>query len=71
MATLGLSLIIFGWAIQYLSKGKNINPTFVVIYVAGVALLTLDGIFTNQPSMALLNLASLVTALAVFSRIKK
>jgi len=71
MYTLGLSLIIFGWAIQYLSKGKNINPTFVVIYVAGVALLTLDGVFTNSPTMALLNLASLVTALAVFSRIKK
>ena len=71
MAYLGLSLIIFGWAIQYMSKGKNINPTFIVIYIAGAALLAIDSINNNMPTYTILNLSSLAAALAVYSKIKK
>lgn len=71
MANFGLLLIIIGWGIQYLSKGKNIRPAFIITYCFGVLLLAVDGYINGLTSSAILNLVSLISALAVLYKTKK
>lgn len=71
MANFGLLLIIIGWWIQYLNKGKNIQVGFIIAYCFGVFLLAVDGYINGLTTLATLNLASLISALAVLYKLKK
>lgn len=71
MTNLGLVLIIIGWGIQLLGKGKNIKPNFVLVYSVGAVILAIDGYRSGLVTLAVLNLISFIVALAVFFRIQK
>lgn len=71
MAFLGLILICIGWGIQLISSTKKIEPLFVLVYALGAAMLTLENVVAASYSFAILNLLSVVIALAVYLKIRK
>ncbi len=73
ISILGLVLIIAGWFIQFsrMKKSKEIRKEFVITYAIGVLLLVIDGFRSGIPTLALLNLVSLVGAALVLGKIKK
>ena len=66
---LGLVLIIVGWGIQLLNKGRDIQKSFVLVYSLGVVLLSIDAFIGDMTILAVLNLVSFIVALAVFLRL--
>lgn len=71
MAYLGMFLIISGWVIQFMSKGKEIRKSFVLVYALGVLILVIDYFRNDLNFLSILNLVSFLSALAVFLKIKK
>lgn len=72
LAYIGMILIIAGWIMQimHLKKDQNLCIKFVVLYSLGVFLLVIDGFWDGFTVLGLLNLASLVAALAVLKKLK-
>ncbi|MDD3662199.1 MAG: hypothetical protein PHG63_04005 [Candidatus Dojkabacteria bacterium] len=71
MAHIGLLFVILGWGYQLFSKGNALKPAFILIYSAGVVLLTVDGFMNDMTTLAVLNGVSLLTALAVLFKNRK
>lgn len=68
LTNLGLGIIIIAWFYQLfvsISKGAVLSTTFILIYSIGVALLTIDGLFSGLANIAYLNLISLLSSVAV------
>jgi hypothetical protein len=68
---IGLLIIIIGWGIQLLSKERNIQKSFVLIYSLGVILLVIDGFLEGLMYLAILNLVSFLVSIAVFIKISR
>ncbi len=68
---IGLSFIIIGWGIQFLSKGKDIKKGFLLSYSLGALLLVIDGFLGNLTILAVFNLLSFVVALGVLWKIRE
>lgn len=66
MLYIGLLLIIIAWILQLKSKGHNILPMFVILYILGTALLALSAFFDRYFLMGLMNLATGVLAFLVY-----
>lgn len=59
LTSLGLILIAVGWAVQVkdtspTKRGQDIQPAFVLLYIAGVVLLALGGLLSTGVSLSLL-----------------
>lgn len=68
MAIIGLTLIVAGWLYQLFSvmqKKKEIKTLFILIYAAGVLLLTVDGFENKMTETASLNLISFIVSVLV------
>lgn len=70
---LGLLTIIIAWSFQLLSPGKTVQPWFILTYCFGVMLLVVDSMLSTADIslLAVLNLLSLLVALAVYGRMVK
>jgi Na+/phosphate symporter len=71
LSYIGLVLIILGWLIQFLNKNKDIQFNFVLVYVIGVALLSVDILREGLTTLGILQLVSFLTACAVLIKIRK
>jgi hypothetical protein len=71
LSYIGLVLIILGWFLQLLNKDKNIQFSFVLVYVIGVALLSVDILRDGISTIGVLQLVSFLTACAVLIKIRK
>ena len=70
----GLLIIALAWVIQFVSmhkKGKEIAPAFLGVYSLGLIILVLDSWQGGVSYASALNLASLIIALMVFSKVSE
>ncbi len=67
---MGLGAIVLGWLLQLFAamKGeKELQTSFVVCYIIGVAILAVDGFSSGQFLSAVINsLALIIAALVIF-----
>jgi len=72
IATVGLSLIVLAWIIQFLlmDKKKKIYVSFIILYCLGVVFLVYDGFSSGLNSLAIANLISLIVSIAVLIKLK-
>ncbi|AUB58846.1 MULTISPECIES: hypothetical protein [Methanobacterium] len=65
----GLILVTIGWVIQFyktaVSKDKNINPYFLVLYFIGVFFLVIGNLIAGDVASCLLNLISGILPLLI------
>lgn len=66
MIYIGMLLIIAAWVIQYRKKSREIVPMFLMLYVAGVALLVLDALLDRYFLLGIMNLTAGVMAFLVY-----
>lgn len=77
LSTFGLFLIVVGWLIQAQNtvatkRGQDIQPAFVLLYIAGVVMLILGGLLSSGVSVAvLLNVAAGILAALVWYRLSR
>lgn len=73
LSEIGLVLIAIGWLLQlnkvWAGKNKAICPQFVAAYIAGVALLVVDGFQAGLLNLALPNALCIVFAALVLWKI--
>ena len=72
IALIGLTLIIIAWVLQllFMDKKKKIYASFICIYSIGIIFLVYDGFSSGLNNLAILNLVSLLAALAVLVKLK-
>ena len=72
IALIGLTLIIIAWILQFwfMDKKKKIDASFIFIYAIGIIFLVYDGFSSGLNNLVILNLISLLAALAVLVKLK-
>jgi len=73
LSIIGLSIIVISWIIQFfqMNKRREISKAFLVMYSLGVLFLVVDAIKLKQLDFAVINILSMIIAIAVLIKFCK
>ena len=73
LSIIGLSIIVISWIIQFfqMNKRREISKAFLVMYSLGVLFLVIDAFKSNQIDFAVINILSMIIAIAVLIKFCK
>jgi len=68
MIYIGLLLIVVGWLFQYFSNSRDLQKSFLAIYILGAFLLTLDAFLQRFILLGIMNFATVVVVFLILRK---